>query len=550
MLEHLAIRDFVIVDKLELGLSAGFSVLTGETGAGKSILVDALALVLGARGDPGVVREGADRADIGALFSVQAAVLAWLRENDFPVEDDQVLLRRVIDLQGRSRCFINGSPATATQLRDLGNRLVDIHGQHAHQSLLQKEGQRLLLDRHAGLQGEADQLAELYRAWQTWRARRQEGEAQSAVLQKEKERVLWQMEELDALAPRAAEWEDLAQEHNRLVHATRLMDGARESLHVLSESDSPVLHSLHTIRQKLLNLSEVDAALVSPTELLDSAHIQLQEAAYTLNDYLSRIEVDPERLAYVESRMDALLSAARKYRVQPEQLPAEWDAIRAKWQEMTELQDMAALGEKEEAARRAYTHAAESLSQKRREAAQSLEKAVTRAMEGLSMAGGRFSILLEPGEPASYGVDRVEFHVAGHAGASPRPLAKVASGGELARLSLAISVITSGATETPTLIFDEVDSGIGGGVAEVVGSLLKELGRAHQVLCVTHLPQVASQAGTHFQVSKVPSDAVGHPVSRIVALSEGARVEEIARMLGGVEITATTRRHAREMLSS
>lgn len=547
MLHALSIRDFVIVDTLSLEFEEGFSAMTGETGAGKSILIDALELALGARSDPGVVREGAAKAEISAEFAAGDAARRWLDANGMETEEETVLLRRVIDASGRSRGFINGTPATAGQMRALGECLVDIHGQHAHQSLLRTEGQRQLLDGHAGLQDELAEVAARYRAWQALLSRSREASDHAEMRREERERLAWQVEELDRLNPLPDEWQEISSIHSRLSNAASLLGGAQEALAEIAESDMPVLSRLNGMQQKLARLAELDATLEPVAALLDSARIQLQESAYMLSDYLSRSDLDPARLAEVEARVEALYSAARKYHVTPEELPARRDALRERLQALDEEEDVAALQEKAAAAEAAYRAAASDLGKKRAAAAEEMGKAVTEMMESLSMAGGRFAVRLNAVEPGPHGMEQIEFMVAGHAGTPLRPLAKVASGGELARIALAISVIASSATEAPTLIFDEVDSGIGGGVAEVVGRLLKKLGGRHQVLCVTHLPQVASQAAAHFQVSKTMAGGV--PVSRIVKLGDEARVEEIARMLGGVEMTETTRRHAREMLA-
>ncbi|HEY8607486.1 MAG TPA: DNA repair protein RecN [Noviherbaspirillum sp.] len=549
MLRTLSIRDFVIVDAIELEFAPGFTVFTGETGAGKSILIDALALALGGRGDASVVREGAQRTDITAEFAAGAAADAWLEEHAFVNDDGGVLLRRVIDNAGRSRAYINGISATASQLRELGEMLVDIHGQHAHQSLLKTDAQRVLLDSQAGLQEEARAVAAAYKAWRALARQLDEFEANAKNVLLERERLEWQVGELEKLAVKPGEWGEVSNEHSRLAHAASLIEGAQEALDALSESDAgPMLSQLTAMTLKLGKLADIDAALKPVVEALEPARIQLQEAVYSLNDYLGRVELDPDRLHEVEARMDAIHSTARKFHVAPEDLHLEYESLSAQLRQLADATDLDALRGQEQKLKAAYLAAAGKLSKARAAAAKALGTAVTDAMQELSMSGGRFEVALHPCEPASYGVEQVEFLVAAHAGTSPRPLAKVASGGELARISLAISVITSSSTATPTLIFDEVDSGIGGGVAEVVGRLLKRLGQASQVLCVTHLPQVASQANQHFQVSK-RSDG-GKTVSSIDALDTKARVEEIARMLGGIEITATTRKHARELLAS
>lgn len=554
MLHTLSIRDFVIVDTIELEFSAGFSVLTGETGAGKSILIDALTLALGGRGDASVVREGAAKADITADFSVSEVAQAWLVANEFANDDGGALLRRVIDNAGRSKAYINGIPATAAQLRELGDMLVDIHGQHAHQSLLKSEAQRALLDgqataREAGVEHDARQVAALHKRWRALVRQREEFETNAANVLYERERLEWQVGELEKLAAKPGEWTDITNEHSRLSHAASLLEGAQEALSLISESeDHPIVSQLSTLNQKLGKLVSVDAELQPIVDLIESSRIQLQESVYALNNYLDRVELDPERLHQLDARMEAMHSTARKFRVTPEELPEEHAKLSEKLQHLADASDIEGLLRQEAKIEAEYRSVAERLSATRRAAALELGHAVTRAMQELSMTGGSFEIALHPCAPAAHGLEQVEFLVAGHAGTAPRSLAKVASGGELARIALAISVITSHATTTPTLIFDEVDSGIGGAVAEVVGRLLKRLGQGRQVLCVTHLPQVASQANQHFQVAKSTLDN-GKTASRIDMLDAKARVEEVARMLGGLEITATTRKHARELLA-
>ena len=548
MLRTLSIRDFVIVDAVELEFASGFTVFTGETGAGKSILVDALALALGERADSSVVREGAAKADISAEFLSDATVEQWLDSNELASDEGGVLLRRVIDNSGRSKAFINGTAATTVQLRELGEMLVDIHGQHAHQSLLKNDAQRVLLDTQAGLQDEVKQLAALYKTWRGLSRQREEFEASAKNVLMERERLEWQVGELEKLAAKPGEWADITNEHSRLSHAAHLIEGAQETLDAISESEhSPMLSRLSSINQKMAKLADIDGGLKPVLEALEPARIQLQEAVYALNDYLGRVELDPERLRQVEGRLEALHSTARKFRIAPDDLPQEFESLSAQLRQLADASDLEGLRAKEANAKEIYMTAATKLTAARTAAAHSLGRAVTDAMQDLSMSGGRFEIALHPCEAASFGVEQVEFLVAAHPGVAPKPLAKVASGGELARIALAISVIASSATATPTLIFDEVDSGIGGGVAEVVGRLLRRLGQNHQVLCVTHLPQVASQANQHFQVSKQAEG--GRTASRIDALDAKGRIEEVARMLGGIEITATTRKHARELLA-
>lgn len=552
MLRTLTIRDFVIVEHIELEFSAGFSVLTGETGAGKSILIDALSLTLGGRGDASMVREGAAKADICAEFSSNVSCDSWLAAQEIDIEDNMILLRRVIDNAGRSKAYINGVSATAAQLRELGTLLVDIHGQHAHQSLLQNDAQRAILDNHAQLKPQVAEVGNLYRHWQALHHQRVQFETNAKQVLLERERLEWQVGELEKLRMQPGEWQEMTNEHSRLAHAANLIEGAQFALTAISESDDPILKQIATIHQRLSKLSEFDADLQAIVDNLEPARIHLQEATSALNDYLSRVELDPDRLHVVEDRVEALHSCARKFRVDPEQLPELLTTLSAELSTLGAATDLDALHEMEQAALNKYQAVAKQLSKARSTAAAKLGTAVSTAMQELSMAGGSFNIALTPIEPSLSGLEHIEFMVAGHAGVATRPLAKVASGGELARIALAISVITSSSTATPTLIFDEVDSGIGGAVAEVVGRLLKRLGQQAQVLCVTHLAQVASQADQHFQVSKLSSDAGGtsSTVSQIALLDHKARVEEIARMMGGLEITATTRKHARELLTN
>ena len=554
MLRTLTIRDFVIVDAIELEFSNGFSVFTGETGAGKSILIDALQLALGGRGDASMVREGAAKADITADFSPTEAASAWLEQHEFSVEEGGALLRRVIDNAGRSKAYINGVAATAAQLRELGELLVDIHGQHAHQSLLKPDAQRALLDNQIAVRDpqariEAQAVSQTWRAWRALVRQREEYETNAKNVLIERERLEWQVSELDKLAPKAGEWVEISNEHSRLSHAASLLEGAQEALAAISESEHPILSQLSSLNAKLGKLVDVDAQLQAVLDCMEPARIQLQEAVSELNNYIDKVELDPDRLREVDARMDALHSAARKYRVTPEELPEEHAQLATKLRQLADATDIDGLRKQEDKAAAAYMEVAGRLSARRVKAAAELGTQVTAAMQELSMSGGSFAIGLNSGEPGAHGLEHVEFLVAGHAGVAPRPLAKVASGGELARISLAISVITSNATTVPTLIFDEVDTGIGGGVAEVVGRLLKRLGQQRQVLCVTHLPQVASQANQHFQVAK-GTTGEGRTVSRIDVLDTRARVEEVARMLGGIEITETTRKHARELLAS
>jgi DNA repair protein RecN (Recombination protein N) len=556
MLRHLSIRDFVIVAALDLEFDSGFTVFSGETGAGKSILIDALALALGARADANVVRTGEGRADITAEFETHAQVEQWLDEQalgttgDDGHHDGTVMLRRVVDANGRSRAFINGTAATLAQLREVGEMLVDIHGQHAHQLLMRPDAQRELFDTHAGL---SDTAATVTRAWRMWREKVQaveHAQTRDRELQLERERLAWQLTELDKLAPQPGEWEEVNAEHRRLSHSANLIDGVQGALGALSESDEAMITHLSSIVSKVRDLAEIDPALNDVLAALEPAEIQLQEAAYSLSHYAQKLELDPDRLAQVEKRLDALHSAARKFRLQPETLPEEHEARRAQLAALDAAADLASLHAAEAKAREDFQTEAKKLSKARAKAGKALGAAVTTGMQELSMKGGSFEVALVPlPEGGAHGLEQVEFRVAGHAGVPLRPLAKVASGGELARISLALAVIASAASPTPTLIFDEVDTGIGGGVAEVVGRLLHQLGQQRQVLCVTHLPQVAARGDHHFQVAKA-GNGKGGTVSSVTSLDKASRVEEVARMLGGLEITPTTRKHAKEMLAA
>ncbi|MCS6765116.1 MAG: DNA repair protein RecN [Candidatus Protistobacter heckmanni] len=551
MLRSLTIRDFVIVASLDLEFDAGFTVLSGETGAGKSILIDALALCLGGRADGGVVREDAGRADLSAEFDLPGndpELKDWLAENAFDAEDGVLMLRRVVDSGGRSKGFINGSPATLAQLREAGDRLVDIHGQHAHQLLLKPGAQRGLLDAHAGLAPQAAEMAKLWKALAALDAQIADAGKHERELALEREQLEWQLAELDKLAPQEGEWEQVQAEHSRLAHAASLIEGASGALEALTQADGAALPQVETVAAKLGELAGYDPQLGETAELLNAAAVQVQEAAHALARYAQRLDLDPEKLAEAEARMQALHGAARKYRVAPEGLAALHAEKRERLASLERAQNLEALQAEREAAHAAYLKTAKALSKARAAAAKKLAGEVTQSMQTLAMAGGSFDIALTPAEGGAHGLEQIEFLVAGHAGVTPRPLAKVASGGELARISLALSVITSRASPTPTLIFDEVDSGIGGAVAEVVGRLLRTLGAERQVLCVTHLPQVAALGHRHFQVSK--QSKAGKTESRIAPLLGEERTEEIARMLGGASITATTRKHAAEMLGA
>jgi DNA repair protein RecN (Recombination protein N) len=546
MLRTLHIRDFVIVDQAEIQFETGFTVFSGETGAGKSILIDALSLALGARGDASVLREGATRTDISAVFDPPASLHPWLQEHEFDL-DDALVLRRVVDSQGRSRAFINGLPVTLGQLRELGEQLVDIHGQHAHQSLLKTSSQRDLLDAQGG---QLPLLRQVQQAWQQWQQAEKTlaaAKKNAAVLQEERERLEWQLSELERLSLKKDEWDTITNDHNRLAHAQALLDGATQALAALGEENGSAQHALNSASHHIRQLLRHDTQLQGVYDAIESARMISAEAISDLNSYLDRLELDPAALAHAEQRLSAIFDMARKFKVEPEELPA----LQLSWgNQLTESQnagDIDTLAKQALEAAGQYQSLAGQLSKARQKTSKNLTRQVTEAMQTLAMKGGVFDIRLTAGEPSAHGNENVEFLVAGHAGTRPKPLAKVASGGELARISLALSVIASQAARVPTLIFDEVDTGVGGGVAEVVGRLLRELGERHQVLCVTHLPQVAARGTQHYEVKKSTSGA--GTLSVIESLDEHGRVNEVARMLGGLKITDTTLKHAREMLA-
>jgi len=553
MLQTLSLRDFVIVDQLELDFSSGFTVLTGETGAGKSILLDALSLVLGERADSSQIREGCSRAEISALFRIDPQQIEhfnqWLDEQSFPLEDggQSLLLKRTVEANGRSRAFINGSVATLVQLREAGDQLVDIHGQHAHQLLLKGGAQRELLDRHANHLDLVTEVSQLFKTLNESRRKLEQAENAGQDIERERERLEWQLEELTELSPQEGEWATIQGEQARLANGAKIMSGCQEAIDALSDADNSVESTLSKASANISALAEHDSGLSDISQALESAQIQIDEAVHGLNRYLQKLDLDPARLSEVEERMQALHGAARKYRTEADDLPKLLLDTTERLEALTASQNIEALRERVKQEELAYLKQAKQLSQKRNKAALDLGKQVTTAMQDLSMAGGQLEIALLPlAEGGTHGLEQIEFLVAGHAGSTPRSLAKVASGGELARISLAISVITSKASFTPTLIFDEVDAGIGGAVAETVGKLLRQLGESHQILCVTHLPQVAAQGNHHLKVSK--SQAGDKTLSQVMPLGRSERVEEVARMLGGATITDTTRRHARELL--
>ncbi len=548
MLLSLHLRDFVIVESADIEFGSGFTSLTGETGAGKSILLDALGLTLGGRGDAGVVRDGKPRADISARFQSSESLDTWLAERDLAGDPGELLLRRIVEADGRSRALINGQPATVALLRELGDQLVDIHGQHAAQSLLRTGAQRSLLDAFGALEPESAALASLFERWQI--AERELAAARAGGREQalERERVAWQIGEIEPLGLAEGDWESLNVEQKRLSHAASLLADTLGTAEALADGDSPLTAQIESLQNRLTPLVKLDDRLREPLELLETARIQLEEAASTLSAYARRVELDPARLEEVETQISAAFSVARKLRLAPESLASELLALRTRLAELDRAQDLNALERRSQDARDTFDKAAEALSAARKKVARRLADGVCRLLGELGMGGTRLEIAIEPATPSASGIDAVEFRIAGHTSGSARPLAKVASGGELSRIGLAVAVLAAQSNPAPTLIFDEADAGVGGAVAEVIGNLMRKLGSSRQVLCVTHLPQVAARSHQQLKVSR--ERQAGSVLSRVQLLSRTERVEEIARMLGGVEITATTRKHAREMLAS
>ena len=582
MLRRLSLRDVAIVRALDIELAAGFTVLTGETGAGKSILIDALQLALGARAETSLVREGATRAEVSAEFDVPETLRSWLLEAGFDagfdagiegepdLAGDTLLLRRTVDATGKSRAWVNGSVATLAQLRSVADHLVDIHGQHAWQSLTRPAAVRALLDLQAGV----DSVA-MVSAWAAWRQAEKQlvyARSQRDTLAQERERLSWQISEVDKLAPRAQEWEQLNAEHQRLGHAQALLDAARVALSALSDDDAAAEVLCSRAVDALDNVKRYDNELSDVVDVLRGAQAQLQDAAHTLHGYLGRSEPDPERLAAMDSRIAAWVQLARRYKRTPAELPELLQGWKDALHSLDLSNDLEALERTVSAAADVWQQEARAVSKARHLCAPKLSAEVTQAMQQLGMAGGAFEVALLPlAEPEAGGLEAVELRVAGHAGSTPRALAKVASGGELSRLALAIAVTThrgdgtkgtkstkstKGAkaaqdaadfnTRVPTLIFDEIDAGVGGAVADSVGRLMKQLGASAQVMAVTHLAQVAACADHHFVVSKALLD--GHTLSDVSTVQGEARVSEIARMLGGERLEGTSRAHAAALL--
>ncbi len=551
MLQNLSIQQFVIVDRLDLDLHSGFTVLTGETGAGKSILIDAIDLLLGGRSEANMVRDGATKAELSATFELSDnhRLTPWLRDAGFERDDTTLLLRRTIDASGKSRAWINGQAATLTQLRELGEQLIDIHGQHAHQALLKPNAQRELLDAHADLTAKVKECEAAWRERQALQAKIQAAQERSEQLALQRDQLIWKINEIEPLQLAPDTWESLSEEQKRLSHAAELLQTAQSALSALEEDDQALIQQIDRLAIRLAQLIDKDPRISAGAEALQSGVIQLQEAADALRRYLDKTDLDPERLAEVDARVEAIFTIARKLKSRPEQLLEQLDAAKEELQQTEAASDLAQLTEALQKADKAYQSIAKTLSTKRQSACTVLTKAVNDWFGQLAMGGLIFEAVCQPRtQPGPHGLEDIAFLLRNHAQANPYPIQKVASGGELARVSLAISVVTTSASQIPTLIFDEVDSGIGGNVAHVVGQLLRQLGGQRQVLCVTHLPQVAARGHQQLQVSKQP-DATGRPMSQLRQLSDSERVDEIARMLGDEGAKQTSREHARSLLA-
>jgi len=552
MLIHIHIWNFAIVEQLDIEFESGLTVLTGETGAGKSILLDALNLALGDRADSSVIRHGSDKAEISVTFALHDCPEAgnWLAEHEMQSEDE-CIIRRTISRNGPSRAFINGIPATVQQLRELGEMLVDLHGQHEHQSLLQRDIQRRLLDDYANHKDLLQQVTTAYDKWLTLQEQWQRLSSANRDRDSRLELLRYQVKELESLNLQPGEAGDLETEHKRLANASHLLQTAQRALGLLDENDETSVHqALNLSHGDISDLARVDSQLQPIADLLNNAIIQVQETISELRHYAENLELDPERLQEVEQRINAMHTLSRKHRIEAEELVSLLPTLQ---QERDDLEQadikLDGLQKQIQQAREAFVKAAAKLTQSRKKTAKQLSEKISDAMQSLSLQGGKFEVQLETLPEARWnaqGCETIDFLVSANPGQPVKPLTKVASGGELSRISLAIQVITAQAARIPTLIFDEVDVGIGGRVAEIVGLQLRALGQHRQVVCVTHLPQVAALGHHHLQVSKQTGKDT--TITEIKHLDSKQRIDEVARMLGGIEITDQTLSHAKEMI--
>ncbi|MCY0966887.1 DNA repair protein RecN [Parathalassolituus penaei] len=554
MLVHLSIRQFALVEHLELEFRRGMAVITGETGAGKSILLDALGLTLGDRVDAGMVRRGADKAEVCASFASNVQARRWLDAHDIPDEDDLILLRRVVSAEGRSRGYINGRAASANDLRELSQCLIEVHSQHAHQRLLQKDTPRQIIDAYGNLRKQADTVAEYWTSWNHLARKLRSLQETSAELLAQRQLLGYQVEELRQLAIGATELDDLETEHKRLANAESMLLSGQQALAASAGDEGRDAGAVRMVWKAIQQLDKIDdqhPRLDEARDLMQQAHILLEEAGSSLRGYLEQVDINPHRLQQVEERLGEIFSMARKHQIQPQRLFDHWQEQEAALAAMSlSDEDLDAMRQQEVELHDRFMEAATALSAARSEAAARLDRDVCGHFESMALGKARFFTelqTLDSQQASRHGIDQIQFMVQTNPGMPAGPLAKVASGGELSRISLAVQVVTAATSEVTCLIFDEVDVGIGGGTAERVGRLMRSLGERGQVMCVTHQPQVAAQAHQHFMVSKISGDEQTH--TRICELNERQRTEEIARMLGGVDITHNTLVHAREMLA-
>ncbi len=554
MLSHLSIHQFALVDELELEFKSGMAVITGETGAGKSILLDALGIALGQRAEADNVRFGADKAEVSASFTPNDNARNWLGQRDLPTDDDQIILRRVVSSEGRSRGYINGRPASANDLKDLAQCLIDVHSQHAHQRLLQKDTPRQLVDAFGNLQQDARAVSQAFKHWQKNAQRLKTLSEESSEIQAQRQLLSYQVEELRELNLSETELDELETEHKRLANAETMLLSGQQALASCLGDESAEMAATQLAYQAMNLLSQLDdhhPALLEAKDLLQQAHIQLEEAGLSLQRYLEQVDINPHRLQQVEHRLGEIFSVARKHQIQPQRLYPYWQEQEDQLAQLNlSDDDLLELQQEVDRMREHFQQLAQTLSDKRQKAATKLDKEVEAHFESLALGRARFMTqvqVLDEQQANHHGIDNISFQVQTNPGMPGGPLAKVVSGGELSRISLAIQVVTAATSQIPSLIFDEVDVGIGGGTAERVGRLMRSLGKEEsQVMCVTHQPQVAAQAHQHFQVSKISGDNSTH--TQIRELNGKQRSKELARMLGGVDITRQTLAHAQEML--